>query len=126
MRYRVDLLTLYTIDFTNFIIDDNNLLYIPNLADCLGINDFMSIGTMGAIEKYCNLFLQYKDLILTTNFINSNEKILQTYLHRINIRILRFPFECMIRESIWTNRGGNGIKLSETQITELKNTFYNI
>ena len=68
----------------------------------------------GAIEKYCNLFLYYKDLILTTNFIISNERILQAYLHRINIRILRFTFECILRETIWTNCGGNIIKLSET------------
>lgn len=103
--YRCDILTLYPIDFTSFSSDDD-ILYIPNINHSGGLNDFLAIGTMNSIEKYCNLILYYDKILSITDRRDSNETILYNYLTRIEpIKIAFFPFRCVLRSHIRENGG---------------------
>ena len=119
MVYRIDLLALSEIYFTDFInVIDNDTICIPNLRHSQGINDFIAIGNIHAIEKYCNLFTQYSDLIFKSCNSDSNELILKMYLQSMSIKMFFFPYNCLLRESIWQN-GGRTIRISNEEIKKL-------
>ncbi len=102
--YRVDVLTMSEIQFNNIVVNDNTI-YVPNIHHSGGINDFLAIGTMNSISKYCNLYLHYSQLLEITGYTQSNELILKTYLNCIHINILFFPFDCILRDTYWENGG---------------------
>jgi hypothetical protein len=105
MVYRLDLLALHDICFEHLTYDDNTI-YLPNLRHSQGLNDFMAIGNMNSIEKYCHLAQDYTNLLIATNNTGSNEFILKTYLQSIQINIQFFNFRCLLRDDIWENGGG--------------------
>lgn len=102
---RLDILPLHIVQFETLIHDDNTV-NIPNLANSAGCNDLMAIGSIVAMEKYFNLVENYIELLIITNNTGSNEFILLTYLQKIGLNINRYPYRCLLRDSIWENEGG--------------------
>jgi hypothetical protein len=102
--YRLDLLTLYDIHFETLVRDDNTV-NIPNIAHSGGLNDFLAIGSLAAIEKYCCLAQNYKTMLTITNNTGSNEFMLLSYLRGIQMNFHFFPFRCLLRDSVRENGG---------------------
>jgi hypothetical protein len=102
--YRLDLLTLCDIHFETLIHNDQ-VVNIPNIAHSGGINDFMAIGSMNAMEKYCSLAENYETLLTATRNTGSNEFMLLTYLESIHLRVNFYPFRCLLRDDIRENGG---------------------
>ena len=116
MVYRIDLMTLQKINFEEFIKNDDNLLYIPNLNHSGGINDFLAIGNMTSIEKYCNLILYYNIIYDNIYRKDSNESILLFYINNIiKCKIIIFPFSVILRDTLWNN-GGENIRMDVTPL----------
>lgn len=118
--YRLDVLALSEIKFDYMKQFDDNTIYVPNILQSQGINDFMAIGNMNSIEKYCDLFANYKKLLYVSGNSDSNEFLLKIYLHGVNIKILFFPYNCLLRETIWEN-GGRTINLTREQLVSVLN-----
>lgn len=112
--YRLDILTLSDINFDNIIVNDNTI-HVPNIHHSGGINDFLAIGNMGSIEKYCNLYMHYSQLLKISGYTQSNEKILKIYLDGMHINIQLFPFNCILRDTYWQN-GGSQIKINQQSL----------
>ena len=105
--YRLDIGALSEIRFEDMIDNfDNNTIYIPNIRHSGGINDFMAIGNIESIEKYCNLFAYYLQLLTVSGNSASNELLLKIYLQHIKMRIFYFQYNCLLRDTIWENGGG--------------------
>lgn len=118
MVYRLDLLALSDIHFNNFNELKDDVIYIPNVNQSKGYTDIVAIGNLNAIEKYCNIFIHYDDIIPRCYARESGELILKVYLDSINIRVIYFPYNCLLRETIWGN-GGKNIRISDDQIKAL-------
>jgi hypothetical protein len=118
MVYRLDVLALSEIDFNTMDLIDDNSIYVPNIAHCKGINDFMAIGNFNAIEKYCNLMLHYEETLAQCYVKDSNELILKVYLDTIKMKINYFPYNCLLREDIRLN-GGRNIRISKEDLKNL-------
>jgi len=119
MVYRIDLLALSEINFDDMNVLENDTIYVPNLRHSQGINDFIAIGNFHAIEKYCNLFIEYTNLLSISHNSDSNELILKIYLQNICcMKINYFPYNCLLRESIWQN-GGRTFRISDEEIKKL-------
>jgi len=115
MVYRIDVLALSEIrfDIINTLQDD--IIYVPNIKQSAGVNDFIAIGNFNAIQKYCNLFDKYNDLLHISGNSSSNELILKIYLNSLRMKIYYFPYNCLLRESIWEN-GGRTIRIPDEQL----------
>jgi len=115
--YRLDVLALSEIKFdTMDLIMDDDTIYIPNIVR--GINDFMAIGNFNAIEKYSNLYLHYEDILNKYCIKNAGEPVLQIYLDTIKMKIVYFPYNCLLREDIRLN-GGRSVRVSKEDIENL-------
>ena len=123
MVYRVDLLALSEIEFQTFNRLNDNTIYVPNIRQSQGVNDFLAIGNMNSIEKYCNLFIYYKQLLYISSNSSSNELLLKIYLQGICTDIIFFPYNCLLRETIWENGGGTIILKPEEVKKILTNTL---
>lgn len=118
MVYRLDLLALSDINFKNFTVLKDDIIYIPNVKQSKGYADIAAIGNFNAIEKYCNLYISYDDVLEKCFVKDSNELILKIYLDDIRMRINYFPYTCLLRETIWLNGGGEN-RINNEQITTL-------
>lgn len=118
MVYRLDVLALSEIDFNTMDLIDDNSIYVPNIANCKGINDFMAIGNFNAIEKYCHLMLHYEEILTQCYVKDSNELILKVYLDTIKMKINYFPYNCLLREDIRLN-GGRNVRISKEDLKNL-------
>lgn len=116
--YRVDVLALSEINFDVLNQLDDNTIYVPNIRQSQGVNDFMAVGNMNSIEKYCDLFEHYPQLLQISGNSSSNELLLKIYLQCINMKIDFFPYNCLLRETIWEN-GGRTINLNCEQVSQL-------
>jgi hypothetical protein len=118
MVYRLDVFALSEINFDGMNQLDDNTIYVPNIRYSQGVNDFIAIGNMNSIQKYCDLFAYYQQLLQISGNSSSNELLLKLYLHGIHMKIILFPYNCLLRETIWEN-GGRTINLTREQIASL-------
>ena len=119
MVYRLDLLTLYEIDYKFFNYLEDDVIYVPNIDQSKGTNDFMAIGNFNAIEKYSNLITQYESILNQCYVRCSNELILKVYLDSIHMKIKYFPFSCLLRGGLRLNGCTQYIPISEEQTNSL-------
>jgi hypothetical protein len=117
MVYRLDVLALSEINLNQMNTFDN-VLYVPNIRHSQGINDFMAIGNFVAIEKYCNLFDHYRKLLYISNNSSSAELLLIIYLQTMSMQIYLFPYNCVLRDSLWEN-GGKTIRISSQELEKM-------
>jgi hypothetical protein len=118
MVYRLDILAISEINFGIMNELNDNVLYVPNIRHSQGINDFIAIGNFVAIEKYCNLFAHYNELLNVSNNSSSGELLLAIYLQGMSMKIYLFPYNCVLRDSIWEN-GGRTIRISSEEVSKM-------
>jgi hypothetical protein len=118
MVYRLDVMALSEICFDSMNPLDENTIFVPNIRQSQGVNDFIAIGNMISIEKYCDLFTYYPELLKISGNSSSNELLLKIYLQGARIKPSFFPYNCLLRETIWEN-GGRTINLTREQIGSL-------
>jgi hypothetical protein len=118
MVYRIDILAISEINFSIMNELNDDVLYVPNIRHSQGINDFIAIGNFVAIEKYCNLFAHYNELLNVSNNSSSGELLLAIYLQGMSMKIYLFPYNCVLQDSIWEN-GGRTIRISNEEVSKM-------
>jgi hypothetical protein len=118
MVYRLDILAISEINFGIMNELNDDVLYVPNIRHSQGINDFIAIGNFVAIEKYCSLFAHYNELLNVSNNSSSGELLLAIYLQGMSMKNYLFPYNCVLRDSIWEN-GGRTIRISNEEVSKM-------
>lgn len=94
---RTDILCTQDIDLTDAVQHPNsdNVVFIPNNYDYLGINDQMAFGTPTAMFKYSRVFDTIDEYMTRGNLYKQSrpEKILQVHLEASRIVAQRFGLE---------------------------------
>jgi hypothetical protein len=93
MRFRVDGVTNYKIDFNNYREWMDKSVFLPsNNRYCLGkpeipVNDQLAISDYEGMKVYCSLFDEIENYVLKENILFHQETLLSYHLFKNNLKV---------------------------------------